>query len=343
MKRILEYKEFLNVDYGPGKTSIRQISYGLKFLVSNFKNIKTNLDYGGGKYDLGTEYLKEHNIINYVYDIFNRTEEHNNKVIKIVTENGGTDSVTLLNVLNVIKEKSTRLYVIKHAYSFLNDNGVMIITCYNGNSTEVGRLSKSNTWQENRSVKTYIPEIKEALGNIQVEYKNLCLIIRKNLNENFSVKTEKGTVIKRYKNNVGKDIGDSIYIHKDYVNDIISISDYQKFLKCLNKNFEFNILKIKKDLSSITFINSKDFDFVDEPSLYDSIRIDINGNVKYTKYDSENPPIYHHKWLFVKDDYSGFNVEDSKKRSEKWLKIKDIDFSRIGSKKYWDSNVIKNL
>lgn len=327
-----EDKDFLNIDYNPGKTSLNQISYGLKFLVNNFTNIKTNLDYGGGKYNLGTNFLKKYNITNFVYDIFNRTEEHNNTILESVKN--GVDSVTLLNVLNTIKEKSTRLYVIRQAYSFFKD--VMIITCYNGNNTGVGSISKSNTWQENRNVKTYIPEIKEALGDVNIEYKNLCLIIRKSLNENFSLKTQNGSIIKRSKFGVGKDIGDSIYIHKNYVNDVISDDLYNKFLIHV-KNFQFNILKIKKDFTSITFINSKNFDTADEPSLYESMKVDITGNTKYAKYDEFNPPIYHHKWLFVKDDYKNFDVEKSKQRSQEWLSKKDIDFTRIGYKKYWDN------
>lgn len=337
----LNYNDLLNINYNPGKTSLNQISYGLKYLVKNF-NVKTNLDYGGGKYDTGTNYLKDNNIINYIYDIFNRSEKHNDLVLNKIESLGGVDSVTLLNTLNVIKEKSTRLYVIKHAYSFLKDNGVMIITCYKGNNNGGGTLTKSNTWQENRNIKSYIPEIKEALGNIDIEIDSYCLVIRKYINETFSLKTEKGSIIKRSKYNVGKDIGDSIYIHKDYVNDIISDPIYEEFRKHLRDNFSFNILKIKKDLSYITFINSKDFDTSNEPALYESIKVDKNGISKYIKYDEFNPPIYHHKWLFVKDDYKGFDVEESKKRSRIWLSKKDIDFTRIGYKKYWN-NFIKKI
>lgn len=333
----LNYTDLLNIDYSPGKTSVNQISYGLKYLVKNFK-VKTNLDYGGGRYNTGTNYLKDNNITNYVYDIFNRYEKHNNEILNTIENIGGVDSVTLLNVLNVIREKSTRLYVIKHAYSFLKDDGIMIITCYKGTNDENGSLTKSNTWQENRNVKSYISEIKEALDNINSN----CLIIKKNINESYSLKTEKGSVIKRSKYGVGKDIGDSIYIHINYANDIIPEHIYEKFRKYLKDDFLFNILKIKKDLSSISFINSRDFDTSDEPSLYESIKVDNDGKIKYTKYDEFNPPIYHHKWLFVKDDYKGFDVEESKERSKIWLSKKDIDFTRIGYKKYWD-NFIKKI
>ncbi len=31
--------------------------------------------------------------------------------------------------------------------------------------------------------------------------------------------------------------------------------------------------------------------------------------------------IWHHKWLWVKDDYTGFDIEESYRWSEKWLAV----------------------
>ena len=48
--------------------------------------------------------------------------------------------------------------------------------------------------------------------------------------------------------------------------------------------------------------------------------------------------IYHHKWMFVSDDYNAFNIEESKAWSEKWTNVLPNDRaikSRIGYKKYW--------
>jgi hypothetical protein len=53
---------------------------------------------------------------------------------------------------------------------------------------------------------------------------------------------------------------------------------------------------------------------------------------------SSDPLIWHHKWEFVSDDYTGFDVEQSKERSLQWKsKIgtnKDIS-NRIGRLSYW--------
>ena len=97
-------KLFEEFEYHPGKTSVNQVSYGLKFLVDNIPS-KVNLDYGGGKYNAGTAYLYHNGIRNLIYDKFNRTKEHNKLILEEVKEMGGVDTVTLLNVLNVIKEK----------------------------------------------------------------------------------------------------------------------------------------------------------------------------------------------------------------------------------------------
>ena len=62
----------------------------------------------------------------------------------------------------------------------------------------------------------------------------------------------------------------------------------------------------------------------------------------YIKQKS-SPQIYHRNWLFVNDDYSGFNVDDSKNRSIEWLKIPNIEFNKIGYKNYWDMNIVPHI
>ena len=54
----------------------------------------------------------------------------------------------------------------------------------------------------------------------------------------------------------------------------------------------------------LLFIRSPDFDKNDEPIAGDSILVSRDGSFKFTK-QKKDPQIYHHKWLFVKDDYTG--------------------------------------
>ena len=54
--------------------------------------------------------------------------------------------------------------------------------------------------------------------------------------------------------------------------------------------------------------------------------------------DKKNPQIWHHKWMWVKDDYSGFDVEKSKMRSELWKdKVTKEERRKIGYLSFWDS------
>ena len=102
------------------KTSRKQVASLLK-LESLFEDGNRNLDLGGGKFDLGTAQLKEYGVESKVMDEYNRTPEHNKKVEEWVGD--GVDTVTVANVLNVIKEPEARAEVIQTAYNSLVDGG----------------------------------------------------------------------------------------------------------------------------------------------------------------------------------------------------------------------------
>lgn len=97
------------------------------------------------------------------------------------------------------------------------------------------------------------------------------------------------------------------------------------------------IYKVDAKNKKVTFIESKDFDIAREPEVGDSYTVDLDTQkIKITKAKGQ---IYHHKWMFVNDNYKGFDIEESKRWSEKWQSVipKDRGIkSRIGYKKYWD-------
>lgn len=166
----MKFKQILNeMPAESAKTSRKQVAAGLKKLVSlgwlNKGDI--NLDYGGGAWDDGTDYLAEHDIINYVYDPFNRDRKHNNAVIQEIKRNGGADSATLLNVLNVIPDKEERLNAFRDARSYLKPSGKMLIQCFKkSGSGEVERTKDG--WQLNQPISFYKEEIEE---NFSVDVK----------------------------------------------------------------------------------------------------------------------------------------------------------------------------
>jgi len=136
----------------------------------------------------------------------------------------------------------------------------------------------------------------------------------------------------------GKKMGNDVYIHRKYENVIpFNILNNNKTL--LPDTFNYTIIKWNKKDNSMSFIESIDFNISDEPIVGDSIKI-YNNIVKYRKKPNRDQ-IYHHKWMFVKNDYDGFNYINSKLRSLKWYKKYNYDSKKIGYKDYWDSLNIK--
>jgi hypothetical protein len=118
---------------------------------------KKNLDIGGGKFDTASEWLLEnHGCKNLVYDPFNRSEAHNKKVLKQAKK---VDTVTLSNVLNVIKEKSAREGVLNFAAFHAAPGAKVYITVYEGDRSGKGRETRCG-YQLHRKTEAYIKEVK---------------------------------------------------------------------------------------------------------------------------------------------------------------------------------------
>ena len=157
--------------------------------------------------------------------------------------------------------------------------------------------------------------------------------------------------MKRYKDIVGKSIGGCVYFHHNYLNEMLGVLNIDpKNRMCLlpgmfntlaaHPNFKFNIVKYNPKKQTFTFINSPDFDTANEPVIAEYVRINYTNAL--TKYfpPKKKPQIYHHKWMFVKDDYTGFDVAAAKQRSEhidQFMKKWKINRSKIGSQEYWNT------
>jgi hypothetical protein len=145
------------------KTSIKQVPAIFKKV--NFSGI--NLDLGGGKYDEVQAYFDREGIKcqNLVYDPFNRSEEHNQAVLNTV-KNANVMTVTISNVLNVIKDKEHRLEVLRMAKEA---NPVYcLITVYEGDRSGDGKETTKG-YQLNRNLKDYESEIKEVFRVVKRE------------------------------------------------------------------------------------------------------------------------------------------------------------------------------
>ncbi len=148
---------------------------------------------------------------------------------------------------------------------------------------------------------------------------------------------------------VGKAIGGSVYFHKDYL-DVVSSGTYKDIKDRVKKaeqrlskeypTFKYNLLKVTYPAKSfVTFYNSTDFDDKDnnEPVAGENIKV----------YDDENKAsekgvekqIYHHKWQWVDNKYTGFDVKKSFQRSINWLYQTNtkINFGSIGRIPAWEA------
>lgn len=153
-----------NQKYTSAKTSINSNKLPAIFKMINLPAGTINLDFGGGKFDNVAEYYADKDVTNLVYDPYNRSSEHNKEVLDVIKKNGGADSVTCSNVLNVIAEPEARLTVIKNIYNLAKSGATCYWTVYEGSGTGEGSETKSG-YQLNKKTADYLEEIQEVFPN----------------------------------------------------------------------------------------------------------------------------------------------------------------------------------
>lgn len=158
-------------EYDSSVTSINSAKlptiFGLVQKLGGFKQGTLNLDYGGGRFDNVAQYLKDYDVLNLVYDPFNRSKEHNKDVIDFVRNNGGADTVTCSNVLNVIKEPENRLSVIKNCDRLVKSGGTVYFTVYEGSGSGEGKANdKRKSYQTNMRTEDYQEELEQVFGSV---------------------------------------------------------------------------------------------------------------------------------------------------------------------------------
>lgn len=157
------------------------------------------------------------------------------------------------------------------------------------------------------------------------------------------------TPYKAIRKGMGKTMRNNLYIHKSIIDQLPQDVKQLVYNAMKYINIDYDIIKINNTSQAVTFISSLDWDTAHEPTVGDSVTVYNNGEIKQTRASTNNPLIYHHKWQFVADDYKGFDVEESKRRSELWMnhpKILELKAapgenfnSRIGRRQYWSEKV----
>ena len=133
--------------------------------------------------------------------------------------------------------------------------------------------------------------------------------------ENDIEKAMKG--LKRYQGIAGKFIGGQLYVHKDYASEVIP-QDLLEKAKSIVGDYPHNCIMYHKAKNVIRFDTAEGFDTEREPLVGDfrAVRV-TDGMVK----DGKTNTIWHHKWLWVKDDYKGFDVTKSVEWSKVWYPL----------------------
>lgn len=137
-----------------------------------------------------------------------------------------------------------------------------------------------------------------------------------------------------------KKIGGAIYIHKSNIKSLnkkqIDLL-WERLFQLAKSDYicnSYEIIKIKND--TVSFIECEGWDELREPIVGNAYCVKSDGSVKFTKKREKNPQIYHHKWMFVADEYDGFDVEKEKEWSKKWQSVVPKGLSSsLGSMNSW--------
>lgn len=146
------------------KTSIMQIPALFKHKAVKFGDV--NIDIGGGRFDLATNYLASIGTTNLVFDPFNRPETTNASTLDYLRSGKRADTATCANVLNVIAEEEARKNVILEVAKAIKPDGVAYFMVYEGNRTGIGKETSAG-YQNNRKTADYVQEISQWFDSVQ--------------------------------------------------------------------------------------------------------------------------------------------------------------------------------
>ena len=146
------------------KTSIMQIPALFKHKAVVFG--KTNVDIGGGRFDLAKNYLAERGTKSMIFDPYNRGAQENSETLAFLQSGKRADTATCANVLNVIAEPAARSNVILEAAKAIKPDGTAYFMVYEGNGTGIGKQTSSG-WQNNRMTADYVDEMRRWFRNVE--------------------------------------------------------------------------------------------------------------------------------------------------------------------------------
>lgn len=142
-----------------------------------------------------------------------------------------------------------------------------------------------------------------------------------------------------------KKVVTNLYFHKSNTPAVMAQSD--EFRKALGKamvymdrnKYPWEVIKLNTKEGRFSLINAVGWDKLYEPVVGDSYIFDEDGY--FVKVIKGNRQVYHQKHLFVADDYTGFDIQKSIKRTETIEALPEIREtkgikSKIGSLYFWN-------
>jgi len=325
----------------------------LKYIVMAHAHAKglRILDYGAGPTAPSSKFLRQrgyHNVVAYDLPLNMRAGIHDSNAMNHALH---YEVVFASNVLNVQRTPNEIENMLKEIYGVLRPGGIFIFN-YAAEPhllpledvKEDTRLMLLQSISRDRGLDWDIKDItKERPG-----YSGSIYLARKAPSQagcidvapkSSVMKTLKGSKIERYLGLVGKQMYGTVYVHKDYASRIMPASVLDRAFKEVTKaypGFKYNVVewdshhdpktlgKGNRGYDIVRFSESPDFNTAREPHVGELWQVQLliqeDGSVVPTSVQhSHSNAIWHHKWLWVMDDYKGFDVQASKEWSAKWL------------------------
>lgn len=123
--------------------------------------------------------------------------------------------------------------------------------------------------------------------------------------------------LERFRGLAGKQVGDKIYVHRRYADLVIPKKSLKQALDLAAASMPFeptSVLWDRRD-NIVRFDEAPGFDTEQEPRVGRYVAVNLStGAVRTGSSDA----IWHHKWLWVQDDYDGFDVRKARAWSRFW-------------------------
>lgn len=140
-----------------------------------------------------------------------------------------------------------------------------------------------------------------------------------------------------FKLGFGKLTQEAVYFHKSalaFVPSCLQLHIAKALARTKGENFNWEVVKVWKNFSTISLLDCEPFCSVDHPALIQTLTIDTKQAFpKRRRESSHNPSIYHRKELFVHPSNEHFDAFKSLTEDEERLGL--LSRSDIGRKQSW--------